>query len=54
MSTNLENNNTILKSPKFRSESHNVFTEKVNNTALSENDDKRIQISGEKTTYPYG
>ena len=40
----IKNNKLILKSQqKFRSEKHNVFTEKVNKTALSANDDKRIQ-----------
>ena len=28
---------------RFKSESHNVFTEEVNNIALSSIDDKRIQ-----------
>ena len=39
----LFNNNVILKSqPKFKSELHNVYTEKVNKIALSSNDDKRV------------
>ena len=34
----------ILKTQqRFRSEKHNVFTEKINAIALSSNDDKRIQ-----------
>ena len=37
-------NNKILKSQqRFRIEKHNVFTVKVNNIALSANNDKRIQ-----------
>ena len=40
----IKNNKLILKSQqKFRSKKHNVFIEKVNKTALSANDDKRIQ-----------
>ena len=28
---------------RFKSEKHNIFTEEINNTALSSNDDKRMQ-----------
>ena len=28
---------------RFKSERHNVFTDKINNIALSSNDDKRMQ-----------
>ena len=39
-----ENKKIILKSQqRFRSEAHDVFKEKINKTALSANDDKRIQ-----------
>ena len=38
----------------FRSDHHNVYTEKVNKIALSSNDDKRIQANDKITTYPYG
>lgn len=39
----LEENKTILKSQqRFRVETNNVFTEKVNKIAISANDDKRI------------
>ena len=38
----------------FRSDHHNVYTEKINKIALSSNDDKRIQSNDKITTYPYG
>lgn len=41
----LKNNETTLTSQqRFRSETHNVFTEKNNKIALSANDDKRLQM----------
>ena len=44
----LEKNKTILKSQqRFRSESHNVSSKKVNTIALSVYDDKRIQTPDE-------
>ena len=39
---------------RFRSDHHKVYTEEVNKTALSSNDDKRIQTFDRVTTYPYG
>ena len=40
----IKNNKLILKTQeKFKSERHNVFTEKINKTALSSNDDKTMQ-----------
>ena len=40
----MENNRTILRTQqRFRSEAHNVFTEKLSKTALSTNHDNRIQ-----------
>ena len=48
-------NNKILKSQqRFRIEKHNVFTVKVNNIALSANNDKRIQSIDSVETYSYG
>ena len=38
----------------FRSDNHNVYTEKINKIALSSNDDKRIQSNDKITMYPYG
>ena len=49
------NNNVILKSQqRFKSELHNVYTEEINNIALSSNDDKRVWTSNKITSYPYG
>ena len=42
----LENNKNIFKSQqRFWNEAHNVFTEKVNKTALNANDDRRARAS---------
>ena len=51
----LFNDQIILKSQqRFNSEYHNVCTEQINKTALSSNDDKRLQKCDQTTTYPYG
>ena len=53
----LLNDKEVLKSQqRFKSERHDVYTEKVNNIALNSNDDKRLQITSEYriTSYPYG
>ena len=51
----LFNNKTILKSQlRFKSDHHDVYTEKVTKIALSSNDDKRLQTFNRVTTYPYG
>ena len=48
-------NKTILKSQEiFKSEVHDVFTQKVKKKALANNDDKRLQTYDGITTYPYG
>ena len=50
----LFNDKTILKSQqRFKSDSHNVYREQINNIALSSNDDKRLQKVDKITTYPY-
>ena len=49
----LFNNEIIIKSHRFRSDHHNVYTKEVNKIALSSNDDKRIQTFDKITTYPY-
>ena len=49
------NNKIILKSQqRFKSEKHDVYTEKINKVALSSNDDKRLQTFDIITLYPYG
>ena len=51
----LLNDEVILKSQqRFISTKHNVYTENVNKTALSNDDDKRIASSDKITSYPYG
>ena len=51
----LFNNKTILRSQqRFKSDLHNVYTIKFNMTALSSNDDKRIQTFDGVPTYLYG
>ena len=49
------NNKTILKSQqRFKSDYQNVYTERINKIAQSNDDDKRFQTSDKITTYPYG
>ena len=51
----LFNNKIIPKSQqRFKSDHHRVYTEEVNKTALSSNDEKRIQTFDGITTYLYG
>ena len=51
----LLNNKYVYRSQqKFKSYNHDVYTDKVNKTALSSNDDKRLQTYDKITTYPYG
>ena len=38
---------------RFKSERHNVFTEELNKTVLSSNDDKRMQSIDSIKTYAY-
>ena len=46
---------TIIKSHQaFKSDHHNVCTKEYNKTALSNNDDKRLQTFDGITTYPIG
>ena len=39
---------------RFKSEKHNVFNEEIKKTALSSNDDKRIQSTALIEAYAYG
>ena len=49
------NDKIILKlQQRFKNYNHNVYTEEVNKTALSSNDDKRQHTFDGITTYPYG
>ena len=51
----LFNDKIILKSQqRFKRDHHNIYTEEINNIALSSNDDKRLQTSDTIKTYPYG
>ena len=50
----LFNEKTVLKSQqRFKSDCHNVHTERINKIALSSNDDQRLQTFNNITTYPY-
>ena len=50
----LFNGEVILESQqRFKSDHHKVYTEEVNKTALSSNDDKRLQTFDGIETYPY-
>ena len=51
----LFNDKTILQSHlRFKSDQHDVYTEEVNEIALSGNNDKRLETFDRVTTYPYG
>ena len=51
----LFNNKTIYRSQeRFKSYYHDVDTEEGNKTALSSNDDKKLETSDKIRTYPYG
>ena len=51
----LSNNNPALRSQEvFKSEFYHVYILSVNKSALSSNDDKRLQTYDKITTYPYG
>ena len=51
----LFNNKNVYRSQqRFKSYNHDVYTEEVHKTALSSNDDKRLQTFDRITTYPYG
>ena len=48
------NKNVYRSQQRFKSYNHDVYTEEVNKTALSANDDKTLQTYDKITTYPYG
>ena len=49
-------NDEVMLQPqqRFISKKHDVYTENINEIALSNNDDKRIVLSNKITSYPYG
>ena len=50
----LNNKDVYRSQQKFKSYNYDVYTEEVNKTALSSNDDKILQTYDKITTYPYG
>ena len=51
----LLNGEVVLKSQqRFKSKGHDAYTENINKTALSSNDDKRLIAPDKITSYPYG
>ena len=48
-----DNKNVYRSQQRFKSYNHDVYTEEVNNIALSTNDDKRLQTFDRITTYLY-
>ena len=51
---NLLNNINVYRSQqRFKSYNNDVYIEEVNKTALSSNDDKRLETYDKITTYPY-
>ena len=50
----LNDKNVYRSQQRFISHNHDLYTEEVNKTALSVNDDKRLQTYDKITTYPYG
>ena len=49
-----KNKNVMKSQLRFKSDSHNVYTEKLNKIAICNNDDKRLQTFASITTYQYG
>ena len=49
-----DNKNVYKSQHRFKSYNHDVYTEEVNKTALSSNDDKRLQTHDRIKTYPDG
>ena len=46
-------NDTVRPQQRFKSDYHDIYTEEGNKTALSSNDDKRLQTLDKVTTYPH-
>ena len=49
----LNNKNVYRSQQRFKRYNHDVYTEEVNKTALSNNHDKRLQTFDRITTYAY-
>ena len=50
----LLNNEIMVKlQPRFKSEAHDIYTEKINKIVLSSNDYKRLHIFDKIISYPY-
>ena len=50
----LNNKNVYRSQQRFKSYNHDIYTEEVNKTVLSSNNDKRLQTYDKIITYPYG
>ena len=50
----LNNKKVYGSQQRFKSYNHDVYTEEVNKTRLSSNDDKKLQTYDKIITYPYG
>ena len=50
----VKSRNHLRSQQGFKSYHHKVYTEEVNKTVLSRDDDKRLQTFDRITTYPYG
>ena len=51
----LFNDKTILRSQqRFKSDHHTIYTENINKTAITSNDDERLKTYNKMTTYPHG
>ena len=50
----LDNKIRSKSQQRFKTEAHNVHTEKINKIALGSNDDKRLQTFDRITSYLYG
>ena len=49
-----KNKNVMTSQLRFKSDSHNVYTKKLNKIAICNNDDKRLETFDGITTYQYG
>ena len=49
-----KNKNVMKSQLRFKSDSHNVYTEKLNKIAICNNDDKRLETFDGITTCQYG